>query len=99
MCVSIVKRILIFVSASSVKAERTTLQGAKQKLYRQRYVYPRLTEITDRLLLVREELASMRKELDYLTYYSCHLSNSCYYPYTVGLLFSKKTKYDIIHNT
>ena len=44
-----------------------TLQGAKQKLKVSKDTSIRTTEIIDRLLLVREELASMRKELDYLT--------------------------------
>ena len=50
-----------------VKEKGLTLQGAKQKLKVSKDKSIRTTEIIDRLLLVREELASMRKELDYLT--------------------------------
>ena len=50
-----------------VKEKGLTLQGAKQKLKVSKDTSIRATEILDRLLLVREELASMRKELDYLT--------------------------------
>ena len=50
-----------------VKEKGLTLQGAKQKLKVSNDTFIRTTEIIDRLLLVREELASMRKELDYLT--------------------------------
>ena len=50
-----------------VKEKGLTLQGAKQKLKVSKDTPIRTTEIIDRLLLVREELASMRKELDYLT--------------------------------
>ena len=50
-----------------VKEKGLTLQGAKQKLKVSKDTAIRTTEIIDRLLLVREELASMRKELDYLT--------------------------------
>ena len=50
-----------------VKEKGLTLQGAKQKLKVSKDTSIRTTEIIDRLLLVREELASMRKELDYLT--------------------------------
>ena len=44
-----------------------TLHGAKQKLKMNRETTIRTTEILDRLKLIREELVSMRKELDYLT--------------------------------
>ena len=44
-----------------------TLQGAKQKLKMNRETTIRTAEILDRLKLIREELVSMRKELDYLT--------------------------------
>ena len=50
-----------------VKEKGLTLQGAKQKLKVSKDTSIRTTEIIDCLLLVREELASMRKELDYLT--------------------------------
>ena len=50
-----------------VKEKGLTLQGAKQKLKVSKDTSIRTTEIIDSLLLVREELASMRKELDYLT--------------------------------
>ena len=50
-----------------VKEKGLTLQGAKQKLKVSKDTSIRTTEIIARLLLVREELASMRKELDYLT--------------------------------
>ena len=50
-----------------VKEKGLTLQGAKQKLKVSKDTSISTTEIIDRLLLVREELASMRKELDYLT--------------------------------
>ena len=50
-----------------VKEKGLTLQGAKQILKVSKDPSIRTTEIIDRLLLVREELASMRKELDYLT--------------------------------
>lgn len=50
-----------------VKEKGMTLQGAKQKLKMNRETTLRTTEILDRLRLVREELVSMRKELDYLT--------------------------------
>ena len=50
-----------------VKEKGLTLQGAKQKLKVSKDTSICTTEIIDRLLLVREELASMRKELDYLT--------------------------------
>ena len=50
-----------------VKEKGLTLQGAKQKLKVSKDTSIHTTEIIDRLLLVREELASMRKELDYLT--------------------------------
>ena len=50
-----------------VKEKGLTLQGAKQKLKVSKDTSIRTTEIIDPLLLVREELASMRKELDYLT--------------------------------
>ena len=50
-----------------VKEKGLTLQGAKQKLKVSKDTSIRTMEIIDRLLLVREELASMRKELDYLT--------------------------------
>ena len=46
-----------------VKEKGLTLQGAKQKLKVSKDTSIRTTEIIDRLLLVREELASMRKEL------------------------------------
>ena len=50
-----------------VKEKGMTLQGAKQKLKMNRETTLRTTEILDRLKLLREELVSMRKELDYLT--------------------------------
>ena len=50
-----------------VKEKGLTLQGAKQKLKVSKDTSIRTTEIIDRLLLVCGELASMRKELDYLT--------------------------------
>ena len=50
-----------------VKEKGMTLQGAKQKLKMNRETTIRTTEILDRLKLIREELVSMRKELDYLT--------------------------------
>lgn len=50
-----------------VKEKGMTLQGAKQKLKMNKETTLRTTEILDRLRLVREELVSMRKELDYLT--------------------------------
>ena len=50
-----------------VKEKGMTLQGAKQKLMMNRETTIRTTEILDRLKLIREELVSMRKELDYLT--------------------------------
>ena len=43
------------------------LRAAKQKLKMNRETTIRTTEILDRLKLIREELVSMRKELDYLT--------------------------------
>ena len=49
------------------KEKGMTLQGAKQKLKMNRETTIRTTEILDRLKLIREELVSMRKELDYLT--------------------------------
>jgi len=49
------------------KEKGTTLQGARQKLKMNREATVRTTEILDRLKLIREELVSMRKELDYLT--------------------------------
>ena len=48
-----------------VKEKGVTLQGAKQKLKMNRETTLRTTEILDRLKLIREELVSMRKELDY----------------------------------
>ena len=51
-----------------VKEKGMTLQGAKQKLKMNRETTIRTAEILDRLKLIREELVSMRKELDYLTY-------------------------------
>ena len=50
-----------------VKEKGMTLQGAKQKLRMNKETTIRTTEIIDRLKLIREELVSMRKELDYLT--------------------------------
>ena len=50
-----------------VKEKGMTLQGAKQKLKMNRETTIRTTEILDRLKLIREELVSMRNELDYLT--------------------------------
>ena len=50
-----------------VKEKGLTLQGAKREIEGKQDTSIRTTEIIDRLLLVREELASMRKELDYLT--------------------------------
>ena len=50
-----------------VKEKGMTLQGAKQKLKMNRETTIRTTEILDRLKLIREELVSMRKDLDYLT--------------------------------
>lgn len=50
-----------------VKEKGMTLQGAKQKLKMNKETTIRTTEIIDRLKLIREELVSMRKELDYLT--------------------------------
>ena len=50
-----------------VKEKGMTLQGAKQKLKMNRETTIRTAEILDRLKLIREELVSMRKELDYLT--------------------------------
>lgn len=50
-----------------VKEKGMTLQGAKQKLKMNKETTLRTTEILDRLKLLREELVSMRKELDYLT--------------------------------
>lgn len=50
-----------------VKEKGMTLQGAKQKLKMNKETTIRTTEILDRLKLIREELVSMRKELDYLT--------------------------------
>ena len=50
-----------------VKEKGLTLQGAKQKLKVSKDTSIRTAKIIDRLLLVREELASMQKELDYLT--------------------------------
>ena len=50
-----------------VKEKGMTLQGARQKLKMNRETTVRTTEILDRLKLIREELVSMRKELDYLT--------------------------------
>ena len=49
-----------------VKEKGMTLQGARQKLKMNRETTVRTTEILDRLKLIREELVSMRKELDYL---------------------------------
>ena len=50
-----------------VKEKGMTLQGARQKLKMNRETTVRTTEILDRLKLIREELVSMRKELDYIT--------------------------------
>ena len=50
-----------------VKEKGMTLQGAKQKLKMNRETTIRTAEILDRLKMIREELVSMRKELDYLT--------------------------------
>lgn len=50
-----------------VKEKGMTLQGAKQRLKANRETVVRTAEILDRLKLIREELVSMRKELDYVT--------------------------------
>lgn len=50
-----------------VKEKGMTLQGAKQKLKTNRETTMQTAEIMERLKAVREELVSMRKELDYLT--------------------------------
>lgn len=50
-----------------VKEKGMTLQGARQKLKMNKETTIRTTEIIDRLKVIREELVSMRKELDYLT--------------------------------
>ncbi|WP_455671457.1 MerR family transcriptional regulator [Phocaeicola sp.] len=50
-----------------VKEKGMTLQGARQKLKMNKETTIRTTEIIDRLKIIREELVSMRKELDYLT--------------------------------
>ena len=50
-----------------VKEKGMTLQGAKQKLNMNKETTIRTAEILDRLKTIREELVSMRKELDYLT--------------------------------
>lgn len=50
-----------------VKEKGMTLQGAKQRLKMNKEITARTTEVLDRLRLIREELVSMRKELDYLT--------------------------------
>jgi hypothetical protein len=44
-----------------------TLAGAKQRLKQNRESAASSAEIIERLKKVREELVSMRKELDYLT--------------------------------
>lgn len=49
-----------------VKEKGMTLQGARQKLKVNKETTIRTTEILDRLKVIREELVSMRKELDYL---------------------------------
>ncbi len=59
------KELKLYYSIGEVA--KMTLQGAKQKLKMNRETTIRTTEILDRLKLIREELVSMRKELDYLT--------------------------------
>lgn len=44
-----------------------TLAGAKQRIKQNKETVSNVVEIVDRLKKVREELVSMRKELDYLT--------------------------------
>lgn len=50
-----------------VKEKGMTLAGAKQRLKQNRESAASSAEIIERLKKVREELVSMRKELDYLT--------------------------------
>ncbi|MGL5273391.1 MAG: MerR family transcriptional regulator [Phocaeicola sp.] len=50
-----------------VKEKGMTLQGAKQHLKGNYDTAAQSTEVIDRLKAIREELISMRKELDYLT--------------------------------
>ncbi len=50
-----------------VKEKGMTLQGAKQKLKTNRDTVVNTAEIVDRLKLIKEELLSMRRQLDYLT--------------------------------
>ncbi len=50
-----------------VKEKGMTLQGAKQRLKKNKETTVQAAEIIDRLKAVREELVSMRKALDYLT--------------------------------
>ena len=50
-----------------VKEKGMTLQGAKQKLKVNREVTVNTAEIIDRLKGIREELVTLRKQLDYLT--------------------------------
>ena len=54
-----------------VKEKGMTLAGAKQRIKQNKETVSNVVEIVDRLKKVREELVSMRKELDYLTYCSC----------------------------
>lgn len=49
-----------------VKEKGLTLAGAKQRLKQNKEVTVKTAEIIDRLKKVREELVSMRKELDYI---------------------------------
>ena len=51
-----------------VKEKGMTLAGAKQRLKQNRESAASSAEIIERLKKVREELVSMRKELDYLTW-------------------------------
>ena len=50
-----------------VKEKGMTLVGAKQRIKQNKETVSNVVEIVDRLKKVREELVSMRKELDYLT--------------------------------
>ena len=50
-----------------VKEKGMTLAGAKQRIKQNKETVSNVVEIVDRLKKVREELVSMRKELDYLT--------------------------------
>lgn len=50
-----------------VKEKGMTLAGAKQRLKQNRESAASSAEIMERLKRVREELVSMRKELDYIT--------------------------------